>query len=189
MRAGSWGEAMGKRDVRWERTDGYVLRLARREDVGAYLDGFEALDPEAARLTGSAPSYPREAVRDFFLRCVDDPTRYDLLVIAPDGRVVGESVINEIDWEARSANFRICLFGPAARGRGLGTWATCLTRDLALDELGLHRLSLDVFSINPRARHVYERAGFVVEGVLRDAIYLGADEGYCDDVLMAIVRG
>lgn len=177
---------MEKLEARWERADRYVLRRSRVEDVDAYWEGFSEFDPEGARLTGSKERYERDEVVDFFLRCVDDPDRYDLLLIAPNGCVVGESVVNEIDWAARSANYRIALFGAAARGHGLGTWAVETTRDFAFGGLGLHRLELDVFSINPRARHVYEKAGFRMEGVLRDAIWLG--DGYCDDILMAILE-
>ena len=177
---------MDKLRPRWERADGYVLRQARAEDVDAYWEGFCTFDPEGTRLTGSKPHYERDEVATFFLRCVDDPDRYDLLLIDPDGHVVGESVINETDWAARSANYRIALFDAAARGHGLGTWAVETTRDFAFGELGLHRLELDVFSINPRAQRVYEKAGFRVEGVARDAIWLG--DGYCDDVLMALLE-
>lgn len=173
-------------ETTWER-GGYVLRSSRAEDVDAYWEALDALDPEGMRLTGSVP-HAREEVVSFFLRCVDDSNRCDLLIISPGGRVVGESVINEIDWVARSANFRICLFDVACRNHGLGSWATCAVRDLAFGRLGLHRLSLDVFSINPRARRVYEKAGFVEEGVARDAVWLGSEEGYCDDVFMAILE-
>lgn len=178
---------MEKTDVRWEREDGHVLRLARAADVDAYWAGFGQFDPEGALLTGSRDHYEKDEVTSFFLRCVDDPDRRDLLIVSPEGEVLGESVINEVDWAARSANFRVALFGAAARGRGLGSWATALTRDYAFGELGLHRLELDVFSINPRAEHVYAKAGFRREGVLRDAILL-PDGSYCDDVLMAILE-
>lgn len=178
---------MEKADVRWEREDGHVLRLARAEDVEAYWEGFDQFDPEGALLTGSRDHYEKDEVTSFFLRCVDDPDRRDLLIFSPEGAVLGESVINEIDWAARSANFRIALFGAPARDRGLGSWACSLTRDHAFEGLGLHRLELDVFSINPRAERVYAKAGFVREGVLRDAILL-PDGTYCDDVLMAILE-
>lgn len=59
-------------------------------------------------------------------------------------------------------------------------------RDYAFGSLGLHRLSLDVFSFNPRAEHVYRRAGFRREGVLRDAVRDG--DGYGDDILMAMLE-
>lgn len=178
---------MEKTDVRWEREDGHVLRLARAGDVDAYWEGLSRFDPEGALLTGSRDHYERDEVTSFFLRCVDDPDRRDLLILSPGGAVLGESVINEIDWEARSANFRMALFGARARDRGLGSWACALTCDYAFEGLGLHRLELDVFSINPRAERVYAKTGFVREGVLRDAILL-PDGSYCDDVLMAILE-
>ena len=61
-----------------------------------------------------------------------------------------------------------------------------VTRDFAFEALKLHRLELDVFSFNPRARRVYEKAGFKVEGVLRDAVKDG--DRYADDILMAILE-
>lgn len=178
---------MEKTDVSWERGDGHVLRLARATDVGAYWAGFNQFDPEGARLTGSRDHYEKDEVTSFFLRCVGNPDRRDLLIFSPEGAVLGESVINEIDWAARSANFRIALFGAPARDRGLGSWACALTRDYAFEDLGLRRLSLDVFSINPRAEHVYVKAGFTREGVLRDGVLL-PDDTYCDDILMAILE-
>ena len=42
---------------------------------------------------------------------------------------------------------------------------------IAFDELSAHRLWLDVFEHNARARHLYESLGFVQEGVLREAFY------------------
>ncbi len=178
---------MEKADVRWERADGHVLRLARAGDADAYWAGLSTLDAEAAYLTGSGDQYGRDEATGFFLRCVGDPDRRDLLIFSPDGAVLGESVVNEIDWRARSANFRICIFGAAGRDRGLGSWAVALTRDHAFADLGLHRLELDVFSVNPRAEHVYAKAGFRREGVRRDAILL-PDGARCDDVLMAILE-
>ena len=61
-----------------------------------------------------------------------------------------------------------------------------MTRDFPFRELRLHRLSLDVFSFNPRAKRAYEKAGFRVEGVLRDAIRDG--DSYADDILMSILE-
>ena len=34
--------------------------------------------------------------------------RYFFLIIDPNGKIIGESVINAIDWDLRRANFRIC---------------------------------------------------------------------------------
>jgi RimJ/RimL family protein N-acetyltransferase len=74
-------------------------------------------------------------------------------------------------WEPSSwRSFRIALAGPHAFGRGYGTEATRLVLDFAFDTVGLHRVGLEVFDFNPRAQRVYEKCGFVREGVLRDAL-------------------
>lgn len=170
----------------WEK-DGYLLRLARREDADAYFSqNYDPLDPEVARFTGCKAHFTREEVISFFLGCLEAEDRYDFLILSPEGKIIGESVINEIDPQLRCADFRIALFQREHRGRGIGSWAVRTTRDFAFGTLGLHRLSLDVFSFNPRAERAYLAAGFRREGVLRDAVRDG--EGYGDDILMALLE-
>lgn len=177
---------MEKIKQKWEK-DGFVLRSACIEDAEQYyLQNFNPLDKEVAYFTGSKEEFTHDEVVNFFLKCVEAEDRYDFLLITPDGRIVGESVLNEIDWEARSANFRIGIFHPEERGNGLGSWMINVTRDFAFEMLNLHRLELDVYSFNPRAEKAYLKAGFKREGVLRDAIWTG--EEYADDILMAILE-
>lgn len=163
------------------------MRLAKKEDAEAYFQqNFNPLDKEVARYTGCKEQFTHDEVVEFFLKCVDADDRYDFMIVAPDGRIVGESVINEIDWEARCANFRIGIFHAAERGKGIGLWAVKAARDFAFEQLQLHRLELDVFSFNARAEKVYLAAGFKREGVLRDAIWTGTE--YADDILMALLE-
>ncbi len=167
--------------------DGYILRIAKKEDAeNYYQQNYNPLDPEVARLTGCKPSFTHDEVVNFFLSCIDDEDRYDFLIVSPDGNIIGESVINEIDWELRSANFRIGIFHSDTCGKGIGTWATRMTCDFSFEKLHLHRLELDVFSFNPRAEKAYLKAGFKREGVLRDAVKDG--DTYADDILMAILE-
>lgn len=177
---------MCKKQGYWQK-DGFVLRsFAAGEGEKYYLDCFSRPDLEGARLTGSPARFPRADVIAHYERAVENPDRFDFILVAPDGEFVGETVLNEIDWPARCANFRIALFSPRWRDRGLGSWAAACTRDFAFGVLGLHRLELDVFSFNPRARRVYEKLGFRVEGVRRQAIPDG--EGWGDDILMAMLE-
>lgn len=53
------------------------------------------------------------------------------------------------------------------------------------ETLGLHRIELEVFAFNPRARHVYETAGFVYEGTRRDALLWEGQ--WVDAHLMAVL--
>lgn len=170
----------------WKK-NGFTIRLAQKEDAENYFaQNYCPLDKEVARLTGCKEVFTREEVISFFLKSIEEEDRCFFLIIAPDGRIIGESVINEIDWEVRCANFRIGIFHSTERGQGIGTWATEVTRDFAFNELKLHRLELDVYSFNPRAEKAYLKAGFKKEGVLRDAIMDG--DKYADDILMAMLE-
>lgn len=172
--------------MKWEK-NGYVLRLAVKEDAeGYYEHNFNPLDEETARLTGCKRDFTRDEVVGFFHRCVDADDRYDFMIIAPDGHIIGESVINEINRDLRSANFRIALFHSGKYGKGIGSWVLECTLRFAFEGLGLHRLELEVYSFNPRAIHTYEKAGFQREGVLRDAVRDG--EQYGDIILMSILE-
>src|SRR6202042_2579830 len=101
------------------------------------------------------------------------PDRLDLAVVdKASGECAGEGVLNGWDKGNHSCNFRT-LIGPGGRDRGLGTEALRLIVGYGFEQLGLHRISLEVYAFNPRARHVYEKAGFVAEGVLREALRYG----------------
>ena len=56
------------------------------------------------------------------------------------------------------------------KGLGLGRAALRVVKKLAFDELGAHRLWLDVKGDNQRAQAFYDSEGFVLEGRLRDAV-------------------
>ena len=175
-----------KKNYVWEK-NGFTMRPARKEDAEDYfVQNYCPLDQELARLTGCKDAFTREEVLSFFLKSIDADDRYFFLIIAPDGRIIGESLVNEIDWDLRSANFRIGIYHSTVRGQGIGTWATEITRDFAFEELKLHRLALDVYAFNTRAERTYLKAGFKREGVLRDAVMDGSQ--YADDILMTILE-
>lgn len=150
-----------KREKSWRREDGFLLRSGKQEDAEAYYSqNYCPLDGEAARLTGCKTAFTREEVTQFFLHAVESGDRHLFLLLSPEGRIVGETALTDIDTQLRSANFRMAIFQPGLRGKGLGTWAARATRDFAFAELKLHRLELDVFSFNPRAERCYRKAGF-----------------------------
>ena len=160
-----------------------VLRPFTKADLPALREVL--LDPEARILTGSvhdeaaahAPESPaeEELLRDWYLTRNDQADRLDLAVTdKPTGECVGEAVLNQWDPGNESCNFRI-LIGPRGRDRGLGSEATRLIVGYGFEQLRLHRISLEVYAFNPRARRAYEKAGFRVEGVLRESLrYNGA---------------
>ncbi|MEU6100357.1 GNAT family N-acetyltransferase [Streptomyces flaveolus] len=143
-------------------------------------------DPEVVRFTFPPDSeLTPERLRDWYGSRGARPDRLDLAVTDPaDGGLLGEVVLYEWDPANRSCTFRT-LIGPRGRGRGVGTEATRLIVGHAFGQLGLHRVQLDVYGNNHRALRVYEKAGFVVEGVRREAAW--RDGEWVDEVLMAVL--
>ena len=167
--------------------NGFIIRLANADDATYYFEqNYCPLDKEVARLTGCKEVFTKEEVISFFLKSIKDKDRYFFLIISPNGRIIGESVINEIDTKLRSANFRIALYQMTEREKGIGTWATKITRDFAFEKLKLHRLELNVYSFNPRAEAVYLKCGFKKEGIQRDAVIDGNQ--YADNILMSMLE-
>jgi RimJ/RimL family protein N-acetyltransferase len=78
-----------------------------------------------------------------------------------------------VDTAHRSGRLAGVLIAPEARGRGLGATLVDMVLDVAFDELHLHRVGLGVFSHNTTALRLYERLGFVREGVIRDIARVG----------------
>jgi RimJ/RimL family protein N-acetyltransferase len=173
--------------------DTVVLRPFTADDFPGLLQVLR--DPEVLKLTGSVhdeaaelvPENPAEEKKwcDWYSTRGDQPDRLDLAVIdRSGGGCVGEAVLNEWNPGNQNCSFRIAL-GPAGRERGLGTEATRLIVGYGFERLGMHRISLEVFSFNPRARRVYEKAGFRAEGVLREALRYGGE--WIDATVMSIL--
>lgn len=135
-----------------------VLREISQKELGV-IAAWE-LDP------GNAPfivpwdeARHREALRDPDLR---------YFILDEDGRAVGFVLLAGITSENNSVEFRRIVV--VEKGRGFGRTAVELVQVYCFENLGAHRLWLDVVETNRRARTLYESAGFRTEGILRDAL-------------------
>ncbi|MEV6284888.1 GNAT family protein [Kribbella sp. NPDC051770] len=160
-----------------------VLRVLDEQDFPAMKAAMD--DPEVARLTGSHGAISDEKALEWMRTRKDQPDRLDLAIVdKATGQTVGEAVLNEYDEDNQACNFRI-LIGPSGRNRGLGTEATKLIVGYGIEKLGLHRISLGVYAFNPRAQRAYEKAGFVVEGRLRDDLLWEGE--WVDSIVMSVL--
>ncbi|MGI5330528.1 GNAT family N-acetyltransferase [Actinomadura nitritigenes] len=75
-----------------------------------------------------------------------------------------------VDPQGRTARLGRVLVDPAQRGRGLGAALVRAVQRVAFDEVGVHRLGLGVFAHNGTAIALYERLGFVREGISREVV-------------------
>jgi ribosomal protein S18 acetylase RimI-like enzyme len=108
-----------------------------------------------------------------------------LLAVTVNDTVVGWCDIVRNPHEGFHHSGRLGMgFLPEYRGRGWGRVLLARTLAAARDA-GIERVELEVFASNKRAIAFYEAAGFVVEGIKRNARKLDAQ--YDDNVFMALV--
>lgn len=173
--------------------DRALLRPFTPADIDAM--GPVLADPEVLRLTGSVHTTAEieaavpvldERTRTWYETREAQADRLDLAVVdRASDRCVGEVVLNDWSPEDQTCGFRI-LVGADGRGRGLGSEATRLVVAHAFAATDLHRIELEVYAFNPRAQHVYDRAGFRFEGRRREAFVFDGER--VDSILMAVLR-
>jgi RimJ/RimL family protein N-acetyltransferase len=143
-------------------------------------------NPESSRLTGTLEVFTFERIQTWLTGLPGRDDRADWAIIRQvDGVFLGEVVLNELDEHNMSMNFRIALSSPEVFNQGYGTEVTRAVIDYGLHVVGLHRISLSVFAFNPRAKRVYEKCGFVQEGVARDALFW--DGAWVDSINMSVL--
>lgn len=115
----------------------------------------------------------------------DEPEGPVAFVVDVEGTAVGAASLFEFDTFARHAEAGISLV-PDARGRGIGTAAIAQLIEFGFMRRNLRRIHLQAIASNLGALRAYEKAGFAVEGRLRQHAWVRG--AYEDIVLMGILR-
>jgi len=100
------------------------------------------------------------------------------------GRPVGLVGLRSLDSANATGRLGVLIGEPADRGKGLGTEAVTLLLGYGFDYLGLRRTNLAVLADNAGAVHIYEKLGFIREGLERKAVLRGGR--YVDVIHMGI---
>ena len=108
------------------------------------------------------------------------------LALREGGSLVGVSGLHQLDHVGRKAQLGLLIGLAEQWGKGYGTEATRLMLEYAFTTLNLNKVGLQVFSNNPAARRVYEKAGFRLEGTLREDYFV--DGAYVDTLCMGVLR-
>jgi RimJ/RimL family protein N-acetyltransferase len=163
-----------------------ALRRPRPEDLGDVRRWYA--DPELARLTRYQTRPMTEAEIELFFRSrllAPDALAYAIVEL-PAERLIGFATFSGLDPDNGSVLYHITIGERDAWNRGLGTETTSLMLAHAFDRLGLHRVGLTVFEYNERAVRAYEKAGFRIEGRLREAVR--RDGRYWDEITMGVLE-
>lgn len=91
-------------------------------------------------------------------------------IVVWDGSDVGFASITDIDTRQRTCSWAIYIGEPIARSKGVGAFTTYTILNHVFGELNLRKLSCEVLASNSTALAMYERFGFVREGLFREQI-------------------
>jgi RimJ/RimL family protein N-acetyltransferase len=119
------------------------------------------------------------------IQAKDDTVIFGIRLVKTN-KLIGSCQLHKINYIHRSAELQIRLGNSSKWGEGYGTEAVRLLLDFAFKDLNLKRVHLHVFGTNTRAIRVYEKVGFVREGLLRKAVHI--DGSHVDVVVMGILR-
>lgn len=147
-----------------------------------HLEGLcQAIEAVARerRYLGNVDGFPLAEVRQFAAALAADGG-VQLVAVDDDGSVAGWCDIRRNPFEGfrHVGTLGIGLLA-AHRERGLGRKLLARTIEAGATA-GMQRIELEVFASNTRAVHVFEKAGFVREGLKRRARLL---DGVADDVV------
>jgi RimJ/RimL family protein N-acetyltransferase len=85
------------------------------------------------------------------------------------GEKIGHIQVAEIDEVNQSAFLNRIFIRKASRGKGYGRLLMEEMKRYVFEERGFHRLSLYVLSNNQGAYQMYQKAGFIEEGIMRES--------------------
>ena len=159
------------------------LRRAEPPDAEFLLELLA--DGDVRQFLGPRTATTAAEVLEEIERSLAEPQAFGRFVVELDADPAGMLGFHVASEPSRIARLERLAIHPRFRGRRLADEAARLFQRLLLEQLGYHRLELEIYAFNERACAHAERVGFVREGRKRQA-YL-KDGEWVDSVLYALL--
>ena len=101
---------------------------------------------------------------------------------------VGYVILTDLFNKHNSIHIKRIAIDSSSKGKGYGKEALKLILNWIFKNTQAHRVWLDVKDYNSRAIYIYESAGFVIEGTLRDCEFNTLKNQYESFHIMSILR-
>lgn len=168
----------------------FKLRFVEEEDLN-FLSEIRK-DPEVEKNLGTFAMLNKLKQREwFYSMCKDETKMYCIFENKIKGflqkkiQKIGYVRIINIDQQNKS----MCVGGDIHkefRNKGYSKEMYKLIFELGFEKLNMNRLWLLVLADNKRAKHIYEKMGFIEEGRQRQAIFKNGE--YRDYIMMSILK-
>ena len=163
------------------------LRAYEPEDESKLYEWYN--DPEVTRHLMLRYPLSHATERDFIeqMKQPGHNNAHFAVVRKENGELIGGTGLAVPHPEIREGVLGISIGNKSFWDQGYGTDTMRTLCRFGFEMMNLHRIELEVYAENERARKVYERVGFRVEGTRRDAIFKYGR--YQDIVVMGLLEG
>jgi ribosomal-protein-alanine N-acetyltransferase len=154
------------------------LRIAKMRDSKALekliLGNRAWLRPWEATNPGAPNSFDVRSQLRGLIRQLDDESGMPF-VIEVDGVVQGQLNVANILYGSVSSAVIGYWVSPEVAGRGVAPTSVALVTDYLMNQVGLHRVEIDVRPENTASLRVIEKLGFRYEGIKQRYIHINGD--------------
>lgn len=162
-----------------------ILREIEEGDLNSIVKWRN--DPDILRWLFSYSPLNETKQRRWYEKYMADDTQQTFIIEVKEEKIpIGTVGLTNIDYKNQRGELTIIIGEKNYRGRGLGGECLNLLVKFAFNEMNLRKIKTLVFSDNEKAIKLYEKCGFVEEGVLKGEIF--KDGMYKDVLIMGIWR-
>lgn len=166
----------------------YKLRELEREDM-KIINKWRN-DPDLIAFLGAPFRFINEDVDhdwyEKYLNSRGNSIRCAVVDSEREDEILGLISLININYINRSGELHIMIGSRVNRGKGLGTFAVKAMIKHAFLNMNLRRIELGVLENNAPAVHLYEKCGFVREGIKRESNYKNGQ--YINMIIMSVLR-
>ena len=161
-----------------------ILRAFRKEDISKLLEIHNNLEIKKQAMFHPFPISLEQDIEwiESINRDKGNKSVYFAIEDKETNSFAGYTSLRNINWINRNCYFGIVIL-PEMQGKGLGKEATKLLIDYGIKNLNLNKVQLEVIRDNQNAIKIYNKLGFIEEGIFRKHYYY--DGFYYDVLLMA----
>jgi len=128
-----------------------------------------------------------EQIVEWLAETINDTKTYKQgIFLENTDQLIGYAGICDLSASNKSGEYFIFIGDKAYWGKGVGTEVTKEVLQIGFEELDLNRIMLTVSEPNVGGVKAYQRAGFTIEGKLREACY--RDGEFHDKLVMSVLK-
>jgi len=165
-------------------TRNLYLRLLSISDITPeYIDALN--DEEVVKLTEARhQKWDEESVKRYIIESnVEGVSQLIGIFRRESDKHVGNIRLSNFSASHKRAELGIMLFDKSQWSKGYGTESLTAITDYVFNDLKLHKICADYYSVNVASSKMFKKAGFEIEGVSKEHFLL--DGEYVDSVRIA----